>query len=84
MEVRTLVGEPDGAVLKEGTTATVFLDAYPDATFKANFHSASPVATAAIGSPIRNFGATFRIVGSDPRLLPDLSAAVILRAEAKR
>jgi multidrug resistance efflux pump len=83
MEVRTLVGEPDGAVLKEGTTATVFLDAYPDATFKANFHSASPVATAAIGSPIRNFGATFRIVGSDPRLLPDLSAAVILRAEAK-
>jgi HlyD family secretion protein len=83
MEVRTQVGEPDGAVLKEGTTATVYLDAYPDAVFKAHFHSSSPVATAAIGSPIRNFGATFRIEGSDPRLLPDLSAAVILRGGPK-
>ena len=79
MQVRTQIGEPDGAVLKEGTLATVYLDAYPDAVFEARFHSASPVATAALGSPIRNFGAIFRIDASDPRLLPDLSAAVILR-----
>jgi HlyD family secretion protein len=78
MEVRTLVGEPDGAVLKPGAVATVYLDAYPDATFQAKFHSASPVATAALGSPIKNFTARFRLEGSDPRLLPDLSAAVIL------
>ncbi|MGI8990503.1 MAG: HlyD family secretion protein [Bryobacteraceae bacterium] len=78
MEVRTLIGEPDGVVLREGATATVYLDAYPDAVFKAGFHSASPVATAALGSPIRNFSATFRIEASDPRLLPDLSAAVII------
>ena len=83
MEVRTQIGEPDGAVLKEGTTATVYLDAYPDAVFKAHFQSSSPVATAALGSPIRNFGATFRIDGSDPRLLPDLSAAVILRRDVR-
>lgn len=81
MEVRTLIGEPDGATLHEGATATVYLDAYPDAVFKARLHSASPVATAALGSPIRNFGAIFRVEVSDPRLLPDLSAAVIVRAE---
>jgi multidrug resistance efflux pump len=78
MEVRTLIGEPDGVVLREGTTATVYLDAYPDAIFKARFRSASPVATAALGSPIRNFGAIFRVEASDARLLPDLSAAVIV------
>jgi multidrug resistance efflux pump len=82
MEVRTLIGEPDGAVLKPGTVAKVYLDAYPDADFKASFHSASPVATAALGSPIKNFTARFRLEGIDPRLLPDLSAAVILQAEA--
>jgi hypothetical protein len=82
MEVRTLIGEPDGAVLKTGTVAKVYLDAYPDADFKASFHSASPVATAALGSPIKNFTARFRLEGIDPRLLPDLSAAVILQAEA--
>ncbi len=51
MEIRALVGEPDGAALQPGTTATVYLDAYPDAVFQARFHSASPVATSAIGSP---------------------------------
>jgi len=84
MEVRTLIGEPDGVGLQEGTTATVYLDAYPDAKFNARFHSASPVATAALGSPIRNFGAVFRIEATDPRLLPDLSAAVIIHAEQQR
>lgn len=81
MEVRTLVGEPDGAILKPGTVATVHIDAYPDAVFKARFHSASPVATAALGSPIKNFIARFQLDDTDPRLLPDLSAAVILHAQ---
>jgi HlyD family secretion protein len=81
MEVRTLIGEPDGGALKPGAVATVYVDAYPDATFKAHFHSASPVATAALGSPIKNFTARFRLDTSDPRLLPDLSAAVILQAD---
>ena len=80
MEVRTLIGEPDGGALKPGAVATVYLDAYPDAIFKGTFHSASPVATAALGSPIKNFTARFRLEGFDPRLLPDLSAAVILQA----
>jgi multidrug resistance efflux pump len=86
MYVRTLVGEPDGSVLTEGVTATVTLDAYPDAVFKARFDGASPVATAAIGSPIKNFTAIFRLDASDLRLLPDLSAAVVIHPhpEAQR
>ena len=72
------VGEPDGARLKEGMRAKVLLDAYPALSFDAVFQSASPVATTAIGSPVKNFRARFRLQGQDPRLLPDLSAAVIV------
>jgi HlyD family secretion protein len=79
MEVRTMVGEPDGAVLQPGAVALVHLDAYPDAAFHGRFHSASPVATTALGSPIKQFVARFRLEEIDPRLLPDLSAAVIIR-----
>lgn len=78
MEVHAQVGEPDGAVLRPGTKAWVKLDAYPDATFQADFVSSSPVATAALGSPIKNFPARFRLRGSDVRLLPDLAAAVVI------
>jgi hypothetical protein len=75
-----MIGEPDGVVLKPGTIATVYLDAYPDAKFQAAFYSASPVATTALGSPIKNFTARFRLDASDRRLLPDLSAAVVIAA----
>ena len=78
MEVRTQVGEPDGAALVPGARAMISLDAYPDLVFSARFQSASPVASAALGSPIKNFIATFRLEKTDPHFLPDLSAAVII------
>jgi len=78
MEVHTQVGEPDGAILVPGARALVRLDAYPDLVFEALLFSASPVATAALGSPIKRFAARFRLQTSDPHLLPDLSAAVII------
>jgi multidrug efflux pump subunit AcrA (membrane-fusion protein) len=81
MQVRAFISEPDRAVLKPGTLALVNLDAYPDAAFQATFDSASPVATSAMGSPIKNFAARFRLSQADPRLLPDLSAAVLIKAE---
>jgi multidrug resistance efflux pump len=79
MEVRALVGEPDGLALQPGSAAAVYVDAYPDAVFKARFFAASPVATSAIGSPIKNFTARFRLEQEDARLLPDLSAAIVVR-----
>jgi HlyD family secretion protein len=78
MELQVQVGEPDGGVLVPGAKATVSLDAYPDLVFTANFEAASPVATSAMGSPIKSFIARFRFESSDPHILPDLSAALAI------
>ena len=76
MEVEVAVGEPDGAVLVPGAKAIIHLDAFPELQFAAHFSSASPVATGAIGNPIKSFKARFRLEQGDPHLMPDLSAAV--------
>ena len=78
MVVDAQVGEPDGVRLRPGMPAKVYLDAYPGLEFDAVFLTASPVATTALGSPVKNFRAQFRLAGKDPRLLPDLSAAVVV------
>jgi multidrug resistance efflux pump len=78
MSVYCLVSEPDGAILKPGTRATVYLDAYPDVALPAHFENASPVASAPIGSPLKSFSARFRLDKTDPHLLPDLSAALVI------
>ncbi len=80
MEVEVAVGEPDGAVLGPGAKAIVHLDAFPDLQFTAHFSSASPVATSPLGISVKSFIARFRLDQSDPRLLPDLSAAVDIEA----
>jgi membrane fusion protein (multidrug efflux system) len=84
MEVRVSVGETDGAVLAPGARAQVRLDAYPDLVFAAQFGSASPAAASPIGSPIKTFSARFRLERSDPHLLPDLSAAVVIEPPGGR
>jgi len=83
MEVHLQVGEPDGAVLTPAARALVSLDAYPELIFKARLASASPVAAAALGSPIRRFEARFLLEATDPHLLPDLSAAVIVYPDGR-
>lgn len=82
MLVRCSVGEPDIAALQPGAKANVQLDAYPDLVLPAHFENASPVASSAFGSPIKTFRAVFRIDKVDARLLPDLSAAVVLVGKA--
>jgi len=83
MLVQTTINEPDNTVLSAGSKAQVRLDAYPNLTFEGVFESASPVANTAVGSPIKNFAAVFRLTRSDPRLLPDLSAAVVIQPEVR-
>ena len=80
--VRCAVGEPDGAALVSGTKATVYLDAYPDLAIPAHFEFASPVASSNLGSPIKTFSAVFKLDKTDPHLMPDLSAAVVLDASS--
>src|SRR5262249_15285421 len=78
MLVRVNVAEPDGALLRPGLEAKVYVDAYPDMTLGARFVAASPVAaSAALGRGVKTFMAVFRLQGSDPRLMPDLSAAIV-------
>lgn len=81
MEVLAQVGEPDAAVLRQGRRAVVRLDAYPELEFSARLVSANPVAASAVGSPIKTFMARFRLEQTDERLLPDLSAAVVIRVD---
>ncbi|HZU28332.1 MAG TPA: efflux RND transporter periplasmic adaptor subunit [Bryobacteraceae bacterium] len=76
MQILASVNEPDGALLKPGTVATVHLDAWPDLIFHAEFVSASPVAASQPMAPLKTFDAIFRFTQSDPHLLPDLSAAL--------
>lgn len=76
MVVQATVDEPDFASVAKASHARVFLDAYPNESFSATLQSASPVATAGIDSPVRNFVAIFRIEQESSRLLPDLSAAL--------
>ena len=78
MLVRTQVGEPDGACLVPGARAEIRLDAYPDLVLPAHYESASPVATGGLESPIRTFAARFRLDKRNDRVLPDLSAALMI------
>jgi multidrug resistance efflux pump len=82
MQVNASIEEPDVAALAPGTDAIVHVDAFAALTFHAKFESASPVASSALGSPIKSFAARFRLLESDPHLLPDLSAAVDIQLPA--
>jgi HlyD family secretion protein len=77
MEVRVPVNQEDLLGLKIGEKALVHLDAYSDLVFSGELESIDPMGTPGSFSPkLRNFSATFSINGHDPRLMPDLSAAV--------
>lgn len=82
MVVEATVNESDASWLGKQVKAKLYLDAYPGATFDANLENASPIATGGIDSPVRSFMAVFRIEQEDPRLLPDLSAALEIDATA--
>ena len=76
MVVEATINEPDVAWLGKASHTRLYLDAYPGAVFDADLESASPVATSGFDTPVRAFTAIFRIRQQDPRLLPDLSAAL--------
>ena len=69
--------------LSLGEQVVVHLDAYPDLAFKGQLDSIDPLGQKGDFSPqLRKFSATFSIHGNDPRLMPDLSAAVDLTGKA--
>jgi len=77
MEVHVQINQEDLAGLHVGQRAQVHLDAYPDLAFTGKLESVDPMGKRGdFSAQIRNFSATFAIEGNDPRLMPDLSAAV--------
>ena len=83
MAVRCTVGEPDGVALVANAPATIYLDAYPDISLPGHVEFVSPVAASALGSPIKNFTALIRLDKTDARIMPDLSAAVVVKGGAQ-
>jgi HlyD family secretion protein len=77
MEVRVPVNQEDVLGLRIGEKAQVHLEAYSDLVLEGQLDSIDPMGTPGdFSGKIRKFSATFSITGHDPRLMPDLSAAV--------
>jgi HlyD family secretion protein len=77
MEVHVPVNQEDLLALKIGEEAHVHLDAYSDLVLPGQLESIDPMGTPGdFSSRLRKFSATFSIEGHDPRLMPDLSAAI--------
>jgi RND family efflux transporter MFP subunit len=82
MQVRVKVNQADVGDLRLGQKANIGLDAYPELNFKGSLDRMSPVAvTSTLSDKVRTFSVVFSIDGSDPKLLPDLTARVDVEVE---
>jgi HlyD family secretion protein/macrolide-specific efflux system membrane fusion protein len=79
MEVRVELNQVDLLKVHPGQQAQMHLDAYPGMTLPAILDELSPLGhTGQFTEMVRSFTARFLVQGNDPRLLPDLSAAMDL------
>jgi multidrug resistance efflux pump len=77
MQVRVLANQEDFPNLHTGQTAKVRLDAYPELVFPAKVEQLAPIGEGgSFSAKIREFAVIVSIQGNDPKLMPDLSAAV--------
>jgi HlyD family secretion protein len=77
MQVRVLANQQDFPSLRAGQTAKVRLDAYPELVFPAQVEQLAPMAEGgSFSDKVRQFAVIVSIRGNDPKLMPDLSAAV--------
>lgn len=79
MQVRVELNQVDLERVRLGERAEMHLDAYPGFMLPAVLDELSPLGhTGRFAETVRSFNARFLIQGEDPRLLPDLSAALDL------
>jgi HlyD family secretion protein len=77
MQVRVLANQQDFPALYVGQTAKVRLDAYPDIVFPGKLDQMAPIGLGGdFPGKLRTFVVIVSIQGNDPKLMPDLSAAV--------
>jgi HlyD family secretion protein len=81
MQVRVLANQQDFPSLQVGTRATVRLDAYPELVLPAKVEQVAPIGEhGSFSEKVRVFSVVVSIQGSDPKLMPDLSAAIDVEA----
>jgi HlyD family secretion protein len=77
MQVRVTANQQDFPRLAIGQTAKVHLDAYPELVFPAKIDQLAPIGEhGSFSEKVRVFAVVVAIQGNDPKLMPDLSAAV--------
>ncbi len=77
MQVRVLANQEDFLSLRTGQSARIHLDAYPELVFPGRLEEMAPMGRSGdFSSRLRTFTVVFSITGQDPKLMPDLSAAV--------
>lgn len=77
MQVRVMANQQDFPSLQIGQTAKVRLDAYPDLVFSAKLDQLAPIGEGGdFSNKLRSFVVIVSITGNDPKLMPDLTAAV--------
>ena len=77
MQVRAFVNQEDFLRLRFGDTAQIHLDAYPELVFSGKLVEMAPIArNGDFSNKLRACAVVFSIGGNDPKLMPDLSAAV--------
>jgi HlyD family secretion protein len=82
MRVRARVNQADIAHIRPGQPVTVRLDAYDDFAIRGRVEHIAPLATpGSFSARVRTFTMLVSIDGSNPRLMPDLTAAVDVEVE---
>jgi HlyD family secretion protein len=82
MQVRARVNQADFLFMKMDQEAQISLDAYPGLMFKGRLRQVAPIGVpSSLSNRIRTFVALFDLEGSDPRMMPDLSAAIDVEIE---
>jgi len=77
MEVRVMANQQDFPSLRIGQTAKVQLDAYPELVFPAKVEQLAPIGErGSFSDKVRVFAVIVSIQGNNPKLMPDLAAAV--------
>ena len=77
MRVRARVNQADIDELETGQRVKVGLDAYPDLSFDGRVAQISPIGVASALSPkVRTFVVLIDVTGSNPKLMPDLTASL--------
>jgi len=77
MQVRALVNQADFGLVQPGQRVRVGLDGFPNLSFDGRIENITPLATTSSRSQrVRTFTTVVSIDGSDPQLLPDLTASI--------